>query len=80
MLIVLSASSRANVVYVVKEVIISYIDLTYARKGSSSHKKAEEYSFMLVSSSIPLCFSDIVCYDSIATSKIKAKGSKGVII
>ena len=80
MLIAPSASSRANVVYIVKEVIMSCVDLTYPRKGSGSRREAEECSFMLVSGSAPFCLSDIVCYNSIATSRVKAKGSKGVII
>jgi hypothetical protein len=80
MLIAPSASGRANVVHVVEEVIMSRVDLTHARKGSGSRREAEECSFMSVSGSAPLCLSDIVCCDSIATGRVKAKGSKGVII
>ena len=80
MLIPLSVSSRANIIHVVEEVIISRVNLTYTRKGNSNYREAKEYSFILVFNNISLYLFNIIYYNNIITSKVKAKGNKGIII
>ena len=64
----------------IKEVILSYINLTYTKKSNNSYKEIKEYSFILIFNNISLYFFNIIYYNNIITNKIKAKGNKGIII
>jgi hypothetical protein len=59
-LVLLSINNKANISNIIKEIIISYINLTYTRKSNSNSKKVNKYSFILILSNILFCFFNII--------------------
>ena len=56
----LGVSSKANIRYTVKEIIIYSVNLFYIKKGNSSLKKLEKSNFISVFSGLPFSFFNIV--------------------